>query len=362
MYKTLAKQIKQKEKTLVELVGSIVNDFDILSLQEIHENRDMFRYKEKRSLLLVDYLYCLSQSRTALELCNNKRILTEKAYDLTLSKFFEIPQKHLSGSETGGIDCRYYFRAFMDYFKKKHELKGLHSPLDIELQAASFFQSFVTRHFYLSCLECIRQERKMFRRYQWRLSGQIISIWMPSEMTGSMCRNWLNSTIEDIDLCQIGEKDRIQQIVYDRLGRKRLVSLCTFQPEVSGIEYYESPVSDELPNQGLAEMVSQEKSERIDQLNHKIAGIGAERLKQMILEIFEELLSGRCQARDIALRYGLDKVTFSRFAGTRWSNSDNITTVPVLWKNTASILAADDRFVEAAKNSGLWDRIRMICK
>ena len=142
-----------------------------------------------------------------------------------------------------------------------------------------------------------------------------------------------------------------------------MISLDCFPYEIPGKEHFGSSVSDEMPRQGLAEIVSQEKSESIDQLHYKIAELGPVRIKRMVLEIFDQLLGGKCRAKEIACKYGLDKVTFSRFAGTKWSNSDTVnpSRVPVLWKNTAGILASDDRFVQAAKNSGLWDKIRAIC-
>ena len=135
-----------------------------------------------------------------------------------------------------------------------------------------------------------------------------------------------------------------------------------FQYEIFGKENCKNPVSYELCREGVGKLVAQEKSEIPDQLHYKIAELGPERIRNMVLEIFEKLLPKKCQARDIANSYGLDKITFSRFAGTKWANSDSINPlrVPVLWRNTAGMLASDDKFVEAAKNSGLWDRIRAV--
>jgi hypothetical protein len=146
------------------------------------------------------------------------------------------------------------------------------------------------------------------------------------------------------------------------LGYRRLISLSHFPYELPGKEPHEIPVSDWLCRQGVAKVVAQEKAENLDQLHKKITALGAEKVKTMVLDIFEQLLEGGCRAMDIAGRYGLDKVTFSRFAGTQWALRDDICAgqIPVLWKNTARMLACDDRFVEAAKQSGLWDRIKLV--
>lgn len=361
MLKTLKKPYTQRP--LIELIANIVNDFDVDALNELHQNRGLFRYKQRKSLLLVDFLYSLSRSKTAARFCGSDKLLTEKAYDLTLAKFFEIPVQNSKGIETKGTDCRYYFRAFMNYFQNKYKFDDIDS-LETELHCASRLQSFITRHFYFSCLECIRRQKRLYRRYIWRLDDCNMSLWMPTEMTGNMCRKWLTDNIPQINTEGIGEKDRIQQIIYDRLGRRKLISLQSCRAPIPDRSDYGNPVSESLSSDGLAELVSREKSEIIDTLNRKIASLGAEKLKHLINDIFENILTGRSKAADIACKYGIDKVTFSRFAGTKWASRQDFdpAAVPVLWKNTAGILAADDRFVEAAKSAGIWQRIEKIFK
>ncbi len=352
-----------KQKPLVELICDIIYCFDFDALNELHENRTLFRYKHRKSLVLVDYLYCLSQSKTTASYCNSDKLLTEQAYDLTMAKFFEIPAQNSTGLETNGTDCRYYFRAFMNYFQKKYKLDDIDS-LETELRCASQLQSFVTRHFYLSCLECIRRQKRLYRRYIWRLDNCKMSLWMPTEMTGNMCRKWLDKNINDLNPGNVGQKDRIQQIIYDRLGRRKLISLDSCKALIPDKRDYQNPVTESLSADGLAGLVSQEKSETINTLNYKIASLGTDRLKHLITDIFENILTGKSQDGQIACKYDIDKVTFSRFAGTKWSNRDKFDagTIPVLWKNTAGVLACDDRFVEAAKNAGLWQRIQKIFK
>ena len=82
----------------------------------------------------------------------------------------------------------------------------------------------------------------------------------------------------------------------------------------------------------LAGAIADEKSAGIRQQRRSIQKLGKKSLKKMILRIFEAIDDGNLQDHQIAKDFGLSKATYSRFAGSRWAQSD--TSIPDLWRNT----------------------------
>ena len=55
--------------SLVALVERIVKDEDKDALNELHENRSFFRFKDSRPLLMIDFLVKLKQQPTSRKWC-----------------------------------------------------------------------------------------------------------------------------------------------------------------------------------------------------------------------------------------------------------------------------------------------------
>ena len=86
--------------------------------------------------------------------------------------------------------------------------------------------------------------------------------------------------------------------------------------------------------------------------------LGRSKLKVLIEQIFNEIRDESYSDSKIAKDYGLSKATFSRFAGCRWKDSKS-NSIPDLWMNTAQVLATHPDFRALAKNSGVWEQVKV---
>ena len=89
-----------------------------------------------------------------------------------------------------------------------------------------------------------------------------------------------------------------------------------------------------------ANVIAEEKTIHVKQQRPTIRALGKPKLKKLILQIFE---ANRLKA------------TFSRFAGSRWRQSES--GVPDLWRNTAQVLKDHPIFRQVAQEMGLWDQV-----
>jgi len=261
-----------------------------------------------------------------------------------------------------GPDCRYYFQAFLDHMAKTMSSRKRTSQLEQDALAARSLQALVFRHYWWSCLECARRGNPRVRRYRWSVDGRGLSIWMPKSMTGNDCQAWLADNVEDPAPDRPGERERIQALVDDRLGPQAVVA-----HDDAG---YATSVTDTLcawsaPHDvsvhGLATAVAEEKATNIESQRDAVRDLGKRKLKRMILAVFEGLAGNGDKDGAIARKFGLNKSTFSRFAGSRWGELPD-RAIPDLWFNTAMTLAANPRFVEAARDAGVWESVQQVVR
>ena len=360
------------EKTpLARLVYSIIQRGDCLALRELHENRRVFRVNSGQRVLMAEFLLDLKDRHPTPQWCGRDLGVVEDAYDLTVAKFHDLPSDlqgcRPAGSD-GGPDCRYYFRAFHEHITREFQQRPPESVIDSEIRAAEVLQQLVTRHFYLSCLECSRRAAKLVRRYAWKVNGSQLVLWLPIEMRGSRCRRWLQQNVPDVDPARPGERERVQALVDRLVAHRRILSLEQFREEGGciGIEAGAEPSTwaTEASVGGLAGAVAEEKAENIGDQRPVIRGLGASRLRKLIRTIFESLTEDRYHAERIAAEFALSKASFSRFAGCRWHrgshDSTGATRIPDLWRNTAHVLASHEDFVAVARDAGVWDRVRQV--
>jgi len=219
-----------KHLSLIKLAELIAQRGDKAALDEFHNHRRFF-YRNNRPALLVEFLDALRQNPCHKNTDYRGPEILDDAYDLTISKFSNLPGREKSDDpvKTDGPDCRYYFRAFLNYVKKKlPDCKNDNGVL-MELQIAKTLQSFVIRHFHLSCLECARRQQGLSRRYQWKVEGRLIPVWMPSYLSAKQCRDWLKSHVDS----EITKKEQIQTIVDRHLQRHVLLSLDQIEIDVA---------------------------------------------------------------------------------------------------------------------------------
>jgi len=362
-----SRRSRYRNLSLVELVKKIVDKSDRLALEEFHNNRTLFRYSGRPPLLFTDFLKELRESAAKKVWAAPNAIETaDKAYDLTIDKFNNLPPKKKSsrrakiGTDRNeiklkGSDCRLYFNAFLRGVTQSFETDPPTSQIDEEARAAMFLQGLVERHFHLSLLEAERRANPFWSRYYWRVKGGIICVWLPVSLEGRDRRDWLEKNIDDPDPLRPRERERIQSIIGRKFVRESFVPFNTDSCSSNKAKLLPWPGSGETFGISLAGAVAEEKTKNIRLQRWSIRALGEERLKELILRIFEDLNCGEYKDRKVARDFGISKATFSRFGGSRWLSGSAI---PDLWRNTAEVLSAQPIFGEVAKNAGVWEQVQ----
>jgi len=353
--------------SLVRLAELIAHNSDRKALQELHNNRTMFYYHSDRPLHLAEFTDKLRQSKQGWRWCNQNAEILERAYDLTISKFINLPDQKKTGQDVklDGPDCRYYFEAFVRHAKKKVDTESYNNEAEREIQMAGLLQNLVIRHFRLSCQECCRRVRELTRRYLWKLDGYTVSVMLPIQIPGSQCSKWLTDNIPDIDPSRPGERDRVQAVVDRLLTRQKVVSLENVDKSkiAANPPCLQPEIEQEMTVRGLADVVADEKAENISFQRTVIQQLGKDKLRQLIHHIFDSLTRGEYEAMNTADSFGINRVTFSRFAGSCWlirAGKNTNLPVPDLWRNTARTLAGHPMFVRVAETTGVLERVEEI--
>ena len=171
--------------SLVELAERIVRCSDREALRELHNHRPLFRLHDSLPLLLVDFVDLIGSSPWATRFANGNMAILDRARDLTVDKFSNLPDPDASPTRrrNGGPDCRNYFRTFLNLWAKTTQTAGTAEYM-AEGFSAKLLQSRVVRSFRLSCLEARRVVCPARTRYAWRVNGGILYLWMPAWMRG----------------------------------------------------------------------------------------------------------------------------------------------------------------------------------
>lgn len=362
-----------RTRPLADVIAQIVKDQDRLALREFHDHRRVFRYGAEGSLLLAEYVGRLCQSSRAREWCERDPVVLDQAYDLTIAKFSNLPDpsrkrvtKHAAGRKMNRdeVDCRYYFGAFCEHVRRSAE-RTRGSRIEGEIVAVRSLQTFVYRHFRLSCLESARRARLLVKRYNWKVNGTAMWLWFPTEMSGRKIADWLETNVGEPDPARPGERERVQDLVDGYFGRRVIQSIIDSDGVSEFIETSNATGRWSQPSgvsvDRLAAHVAEEKADNLSMQRLTIRSLHEERLRKLILTIFEGLSRGDYHDWRVAQAFGLSRATMSRFAGSRWSqrhkrNGDS--TIPDLWRNTAYVLAKEPAFVSAAREAGVWP---MVC-
>ena len=360
--------------SLPELVNRIVQVADLRALTELHEFRPLFRFGGRNHLLLAEYVDCLREASAR----RARREDADAAYSLTVDKFSRLPIR-TSGDDPGSektdnvgrehrnrIDCRHYFRAFLDAISSDGGASTALTPLEVELHAAAKLRGLVRRHYELSLRDCHRNGR--MTRYVWVLPGGALRLLMPRLIAQNARRKWLETHFPDVDPTRPGERERVQEII--DAEAPRLADAATWagatwlRAEHSTCEETAlAGLSGGLLH-GLPKTVAEEKVEAIDRQRPAIRALGPESLHRLILRIFDDLADSTFSDGEIAREFGLSKATFSRFAGSRWhmgderNGPDGSPAIPDLWRNTAGVLAADEDMADVAREAGVWGSLR----
>lgn len=348
--------------SLVDLAERIVRCSDGEALRELHDHRPLFRLRDGPPLLFVEFLSLLCSSSWAVRFSNGNAAILDRAYDLTVDKFSNLPGP---GAPPGrrrhsGPDCRNYFRAFLDLWARTAQATSPDSYRAEEV-SAKLLQNRVVRSFRLSCLEARRVACPARTRYAWKANGDVIYLWMPASLRGRHRHTWLRENAGIPHSSSMEERQRIQAIIDERLGNKTHFQLDARDTEASqepGVEYL---VDQEVSLRGIAEVVADEKADNIDRQRPAIKALGRASLKQLVRRVLDDLADGRYEEKEIAESFGISTPTFSRFAGHRW-HSGASTPPPDLWANVAHTLAGHIAFVEVAKEAGVWPKVQAMAQ
>jgi len=356
-----------RELSLVELAERIVQQDDRSALKEFHDRRTLFRISGGPSMLFVDFMEELRTKPWVFKWTNHNQLVMENAYDITVDKFSHIPldwESHEKPKKERP-DCRYYFKAFLEMTADWKANASKENPVLEEIVAARIFQNLVARHFRLSCKEALRNSNPMMSRYAWPVNGSAIHVLMPVSMPGRIRGEWLNDHVQNPNPQRQGEKQRVQSIINERLGKPRHVALTRrIRQDVfsqSADTPLETLMEQEINVRGMANVVAEEKAECIMDQRPAIQALGKASLKKLICHVFDALSTDQFEEKRIARIFGLSRPTFSRFAGSRWQ-TDPSSKPPDLWRNVAQTLAGHAAFVEKAKEAEVWPQVQGILK
>ena len=362
-----------KEST-VGLVRRIVENSDRLALEVLLETRKLFRIKNGPPLLLHEFLFKL-RDRFARSFVLNDVQLADCAYELTLAKYSNIPviaserEKLAEDSIKGaGIDCRNYYQAFLSKMHQRIVQGKIKTQTEEEAYAGKVIKKMVYNNFLRSKMEC-RRQTPFSVRYMWRVNKHTFYLWYPSYITAKKIREWLEENVKVTNSERVEEQKRIQTLIdenFERGYHTYMDDQKVFGPsemlildKPSAVKFMES----HMFVSGLSTAVAQKKVEEIHELRPGIATLGEKSLERMILQIFSDLSNDDYKAARIADLYGISKPTLSRFAGSQWfkkmgENKKNV--IPVLWENTANILAENDEFMETVVASGIAGELKKV--
>ena len=343
---------------LVDLIKEIADRSDLQALDEFHNNRPVFSYNHGPPMVLVEYLTELRESvLRGGSTGSNALEAGDMAYDLTLEKFTNLPTSPKSGHlankkndeklKRKGPDCRLYYRAYLKKYAKSFNNRPPDGELEKEILAAKIMQGLVKRQFYYSLLEAERGMNPFRSRYNWKVNGGTLTVYLPVAIKGVDRRKWLEKNIKNPNPFQKEEREKIQAIINRNFVNHRMVQIEDAQnlaDQKNSSSYW--PGDD--PEPSLEEVVAVEKSDNIEKQRPAIKALGKEKLKQLILCIFDEIRDTDYSDGKLAQDFGVSKSTLSRFAGSHWNEKKN--SLPDLWRNTAKILSENRAFEEMARD------------
>jgi len=350
---------------LLCLIALICRADDRRALEEFHGYRPVFRLRGGPALRLAELVDALRRDYASRRMAGHDPNLPDRAYDITIDKFFNLPGTSQQGSpvKPNGPDCRLYFGAALHHAEAWRRAHPSADVLQEETAIARHLQRLVVRHFYLSCLDANRRGDGVRTRYAWSVGGGVIHVWLPLRLRGHQRRAWLEANVDDPDPARPGEARRVQTVVDRRLGWGSVRSLGRNADKLPSDRAEDEPLrwllEAEVTTRGLAETVAGEKANDLEGQRKAIRALGGPNLRRLILRIFEDLSHECFRDSSLAEAFGISKATFSRFAGSRW-RSNSKSEIPDLWANTAKVLAHHSTFVEMAKEAGVWHQIEVI--
>ena len=357
-----------RKLALIDLIKRIAELGDKRALAELHNNRTCFRIPDKGWGCLSDYLNHLREMAANMRWKPGKAFeIADRAYELALEKFSNLPKRTISEDIPGSdhdilmkrkdTDCRLYYKAYFNFIRRELKDRPPKGLLDEELILAKEFQKFVTYHFHKALLEAKRNSNPFWSRYFWEVNGRKICLWMPKYIYGHQRRRWLERNIHEPDPLKPNERERIQDIINHKITYLAFLPLNENKSFPEDKRFKPEEIGTEPFCQALPQAVAEEKAANIKRQRRAIQKLGMLKLKRLILKIFESLDDSSTLDRELAKEFGLSKATFSRFAGSRWHNSET-GAIPDLWRNTSHVLAMNPDFKATVIAAGAWKQVQ----
>ncbi len=290
---------------LAQLMARIAEDGDPLALAEFHNHRTPFRWRGGESLRFAEFLGRLRDLPQARRWCGSNPMVLERAYDLTVAKFSNLPRASDQGQVDSdpslnhqGGNCRCYFAACIRHIRKKLREMTTSDNIQREYLAARCVQGLVMRHFLLSCLDRRRHMPGRWGLSCWSVKGVWFILYVPSAMRPHQLHAWLKTHLTDIDPTRPGARERAQEIINNLIlrrepGSARHALLERASSQSARSKDTPGAMVEQMASQGLATTVAEEKGRNIHLLRPVIQALGPEKLADMIRTIFDDLECGR---------------------------------------------------------------------
>ena len=329
---------------MIELMSTICDD-DWNALSELME-RTLLTFRGKRVTLVH---WVSSQIDQPGQGWRGGDTLRELAGDLLMDRFSRMPLE-----PDGKTDCRNYYGAYLKGLQDEWLKPGVRRSLGQLHDAMRRFQGYVLRHWHFCLKEARRREQKWLVAYDyWTENGSRVHLYVPACISGPNRDRWLEQLAGPIEAA---DKDRVQSkidawVEHDLRERERgLRSEIASDPFGTGTSPF--VIENGWSHNGLARTVASEKARAPGRLRRTIAELGPERIKQLVLRIFGDVLAGTYHPSAVAKDFALHKSVMTRFAAARWKPADD-GPVPDLWSNTAQVLASRPQFRAALEEAGL---------
>lgn len=366
--------LERQESGLLELLRIAGHADSQREIRTLTTEKTPFQLATNRWVGLSEYAHYLrecyfSGTRKSVEI--HRLDIADRAYDLTLDKFTNVPQE----SDPDGVvveigsknslstqtDCRRYYRALLRMVDRDLEQTQTSNMAETEMIVASAFQRFVRRHFFFSIREAQRQLNPHASRYTWSTPSGAMVLVMPTSMNGPERRRWLEERFGDIDARDPGAREQVQLVVDNELLRDVVVPLDAVSYELhdSG-DLLSWAAYHEISIVGIAESLAREKSAQFECLRPAIRHLGKDGVYRLVHRVVRETSSGTLSEATLASEFNLSRPALSRFAGTRWrrDTGPGRRRIPDLWRNLARVISHDEKLQEAARSVGVWESVK----
>ena len=334
---------------LLALIGLITTG-DKTALEELIECREPLMLDGRR-LSLPAWIETMTD-RPPAGWSGGDRI-PEMARDLCYDRFTRLPPE-----PDGGTDCRYYYLGFLRNLPDELAVAGQFHPMQRNTQVLQRFGGYVRRHWRLCMRDAWRRQQDLAVAHKFVTPQGSLSLWVPGRIPLQERDDWLERCFGPIDTGAMGATARLQSLIdtwLDQDLRDREKQLrASIDADPFGVHGSGFSIEHGWSSDGLARTVALEKANAPARLRTSIAALGPERIEQLVLGIFEDVIAGRYRPSTTARDFGLHKSTLTRFAAAHWLPSTE-GPVPDLWLNTAQVLASQPRFACALEEAGLDD-------